>query len=538
MLKTFTSLGFMAYYTLRNAHDAAERMSALASLHKPFLFIANFECNEFILVENPLHQHDILFDIPSASNVNKSQHQISANTQLSFHPESFDRYKIRFDIIEKGLHRGDSFLTNLTVKTPIITSLSLTDIFLQTEAHYSLCVPNRFVCFSPECFVTISSNGRISTHPMKGTIDADTPHAADIILADEKESAEHATVVDLLRNDLSIHAEHVRVERYRYITELCTNRAHILQVSSEITGQLHSDWRNNLGQIITSMLPAGSVSGAPKIRTVQLIQEAEQEPRGFYAGVFGYFDGNAVDSAVIIRYIEQDAKGQKFYRSGGGITAKSDAMKEYNEVIEKIYLPLRKPTFSEVVCIRDGQPMHLTYHLERMRKTIWDIYKRPMPQLHIDIPTNAQNGRIKCRIEYTDTIRSVTFTPYQQKMRTTVALVTDNNISYTYKSTNRQQFTRLIQHAHTDDVIIVRNGMITDATYCNLVFEDHDGHLFTPSDALLCGTCRQRLIDNGEVTVRHIRADELRNYKTVYFINAMMDIHEAQQMPVEKILWR
>jgi len=524
----------MAYFTFHSVSEAAQRISYLAAQQKAFLFVADFECTEFLVVENPLQQTEVLFDIPSASNVNKDFFH-AEDKCFTFQPETFERYSQRFDIVEKGLRRGDSFLTNLTVKTPVRGALSLKEIFMMTDACYSLYVPNRFVCFSPECFVTISSDGQISTHPMKGTIDASIPHAREIILADKKESAEHATVVDLLRNDLSMFAEKVRVERYRYVTELHTNRAHILQTSSEIVGQLPTDWRNHLGQILTSMLPAGSVSGAPKPRTVQLIKEAEGEPRGFYAGVFGYFDGQTLDSGVIIRYIEQDSEGRKFYRSGGGITAMSNARNEYDEVMEKIYLPVRRPVFSEVICIKDGQPMNLPYHLRRMGKTIRDIYHKPMPRLQLDIPTEARNGRFKCRIEYTDIIRSIQFTPYMQKIRKSVALVYDDNICYKYKSTDRRQLTRLVQRAHTDDVIIVRNGMVTDASYCNLVFEDFTGNLFTPSDALLHGTCRQRLIDNGVVQEHPIRADDIFRYKTVYFINAMMDIHEAQQMPVEQI---
>ena len=524
----------MAYITFHNVNDAAERISTLASQRKAFLFAANFECTEFIIVENPMQQNEVLFDLPSVTNVNKDLFK-AKKEHFTFQAESFERYKQRFDIIEKGLHRGDSFLTNLTVKTPIQTALSLEDIFMMTNAQYSLCIPNRFVCFSPECFVTISSSGKIATHPMKGTIDADIPHAKDVILTDKKESAEHATVVDLLRNDLSMFAEKVHVERYRYTTELHTDRAHILQISSEIVGQLPVDWQHHLGQIITAMLPAGSVSGAPKPRTVQMIQEAEREPRGFYAGVFGYFDGEALDSGVIIRYIEQNRDGQKFYRSGGGITAMSKARSEYNEVIEKIYLPIRKPAFSEVICINNGEPMHLTYHLNRMKKTIHDIYQKPMPELQLDIPNEARKGKYKCRIEYTDTIHSITFSPYQQKLRKSVALAFDDNICYKYKSVDRRNLARLVQQAQTDDVIIVRNGMITDASYCNLVFEDYAGHLFTPSDALLRGTCRQRLIDNGIVTERPICVNELHHYKNVYFINAMMDLEEAQKLPITVI---
>ncbi len=532
----FLLSGFMAYSTFFDAGEAAERISHLAARQKPFLFVADFECSEFIIVEEPLRQTDVLFDIPSASNVNKDLFQTACNKGFTFRAEPFDRYKRRLDIVEKGLHRGDSFLTNLTVKTPVQTDLSLKDIFMITEARYSLYVPNRFVCFSPECFVTISADGRISTHPMKGTIDADIPNAKDVILADKKESAEHATVVDLLRNDLSMFAEKVRVERYRYATELQTDRAHILQISSEITGRLPSDWRQNLGQIITSMLPAGSVSGAPKPSTVRLIKEAEEEPRGFYSGVFGYFDGFSLDSGVIIRYIEQDDNGRKFYRSGGGITAMSNARNEYDEVIEKIYLPIRKPTFSEVICINNGKPQHLPYHLKRMERTVRDIYNKPLPELHLEIPDEARKGRFKCRVEYADAVRKVEFSPYTQKERKSVALVCDDAICYKYKSTDRRQLARLVQQAKTDDVIIVRNGMITDASYCNLVFEDFDGNLFTPSDALLHGTCRQRLIDDGVVKERPIRADELRRYKTVIFINAMMDICDAQRMAVAQIV--
>lgn len=86
------------------------------------------------------------------------------------------------------------------------------------------------------------------------------------------------------------------------------------------------------------MLPAGSISGAPKQSTIDLIKEAEIIPRGYYTGIFGYFDGENFDSAVMIRFIEEH-NGEKFFRSGGGITVLSDARYEYEEVIEKIYLP-------------------------------------------------------------------------------------------------------------------------------------------------------------------------------------------------------
>ena len=87
------------------------------------------------------------------------------------------------------------------------------------------------------------------------------------------------------------------------------------------------------------MLPAGSVTGAPKKQTVAIIRESENYERGWYTGVFGVFDGKSLDSAVMIRYIEKDS-GKFCYKSGGGITYMSDPEKEYEELISKIYVPV------------------------------------------------------------------------------------------------------------------------------------------------------------------------------------------------------
>jgi len=94
-----------------------------------------------------------------------------------------------------------------------------------------------------------------------------------------------------------------------------------------------------LGDIIFALLPAGSISGAPKTKTLEIIQLAEGYERGFYAGVCGYFDGKNLDSGVMIRYLEQESDGLTF-KSGGGITAQSDLVKEYEELIQKVYVPV------------------------------------------------------------------------------------------------------------------------------------------------------------------------------------------------------
>lgn len=339
-----------------------QRMNEAGRQRKPFLFGINFEETEGFFIPDPFSQHEVLFDIGGASNVfvpeQREHAALSLPTTSSHHqpapllrqacpapttylfeplPEGYATYKKRFRTVMNGLRRGDSYLTNLTIRTPLRGNLSLEEIFHYSNAPYKLYLPGKWVCFSPECFVRLDK-GVIRTYPMKGTINAGLPHARETILADEKEAAEHNTIVDLLRNDLSRVATDVQVKRFRYLEELQTHKGTLLQVSSEITGSLPEEWRDQLGTLFFELLPAGSVSGAPKEATLRIIREAEQVPRGFYTGVAGYFDGQRLESFVLIRFIEQDGPGL-FFRSGGGITARSICRKEYEEAIQKVYLP-------------------------------------------------------------------------------------------------------------------------------------------------------------------------------------------------------
>jgi para-aminobenzoate synthetase component 1 len=205
------------------------------------------------------------------------------------------------------------------------------------HAPYKLRVGEEFVCFSPEPFITIEDN-TIHTYPMKGTIDASAPNAIQMLLNDPKEIAEHTMIVDLLRNDLGIVATQIQVVAFRTISTIDTGIKQLHQTSSHISGKLSPNWRENIGKILKSLLPAGSISGTPKKKTVEIIEAVEEYERGYFTGVFGYFDGTNLYSAVAIRFIENN-NGNLIYKSGGGITAESDAQKEYQEMIDKIYIP-------------------------------------------------------------------------------------------------------------------------------------------------------------------------------------------------------
>ncbi len=310
-------------------------INQLGAERKPFILSLSFSGCEHYLWELDRLPEGVKVAFPSFKH--GAEHSESLTRFSRVFPD-YSRYKKGFEDVQYHLHRGDSYLTNLTGKSEVQSNLSLGQLFDVAVAKYKFHIPDAFTFFSPETFVTIA-DGVIATHPMKGTIDAALPDAAARILSDPKELAEHATIVDLLRNDLSIVATEVAVPRFRYLEELKTSHTHLLQVSSEIIGRLAEGWQGRLGTILSALLPAGSVSGAPKAATCDIIAAAEEEGRGFYTGITLLFGGETVDSCVNIRYVEESG-GCLYYRSGGGITHQSNCESEYRELTEKVYVPI------------------------------------------------------------------------------------------------------------------------------------------------------------------------------------------------------
>ena len=312
--------------------DLFEKMNELGSKRIPFLFLIDFLKTKGKIIPLNDFQNEIQFEIQSENEKFKSE------IQFKKYPISFEEYQKQFQIVQENILLGNSYLTNLTCATPIEINLSLEEIYKYSKARYKLLWKDNFVCFSPETFVKIQ-DGMIYSYPMKGTIDASVENAEEKILNDPKEKAEHYTIVDLIRNDLSKVAKKVSVPKFRYLEEIKTNQKTLLQVSSEVRGELPEDFQEKLGDIFDALLPAGSICGAPKDKTVEIILEAEIYDRNFYTGVFGVFDGKNLDSAVMIRFIEQGSNGLTF-KSGGGITHQSKVEDEYQEMIDKIYVPI------------------------------------------------------------------------------------------------------------------------------------------------------------------------------------------------------
>lgn len=393
--------------------EIIDKINRLASQDEPFLFVINYQGNKaFIRQLSDINPEECLFDFEGRGNSSDEMKNNSEKiaeisekiaeeetskeeiSEISWQiaPPLYEDYERSFGIVKSNIMAGNSYLTNLTNRVPVNCNLSLEEIFHRAKGKYKLLLRRKrtqaedkahlkeeaqnkahlkeenieenltpFVCFSPETFVKIKG-GRIYSYPMKGTLDASLPNAEKLLMEDRKEAAEHATIVDLIRNDLSRVAEDVRVDKYRYVDVLHTNKGDILQTSSEISGRLPEDYPHHLGEILDAQLPAGSITGAPKDKTMQIIHEAEGYDRGFYTGIMGIYDQGELNSAVMIRFIEEEtspvdfeADGEKnfkanegkkpkksrklYFKAGGGITSKSDCRREYEEVIQKIYLP-------------------------------------------------------------------------------------------------------------------------------------------------------------------------------------------------------
>ncbi len=323
----------------KNKQIARKAMNYLGDLGVPFFFMIDFEMEKIIICTDFDNEPSLKFDINGLTNSQNTE-SVTKDFYFDSFPINESDYSIGFDKVMHEIQIGNSFLLNLTYPNRVMTNLSLDDIYSLTSAKYKIHLEDEFVCYSPEIFVQII-DGRISSNPMKGTIDASIDNAEFIILNDEKEIAEHYTIVDLIRNDLSRVATDVKVEKFRYIDHIQTSDKNLIQVSSKISGQLPENYTNHIGDIMFKLLPAGSISGAPKKKTVEVIQNAEGQKRGYYTGICGIFDGRNLDSGVMIRFIENQ-DGSLYYRSGCGITSMSDMESEYQEMIDKVYLPIHK----------------------------------------------------------------------------------------------------------------------------------------------------------------------------------------------------
>ncbi len=195
--------------------------------------------------------------------------------------------------------------------------------------------------------------------------------------------------------------------------------------------------------------------------------------------------------------------------------------------------------FFETIKVKGNKLFNLNYHQERMDRTRLEILGLKVPvdlSNEIIIPKELSGQKLKCRVNYSKKIGKIEFEIYNPRRIKTLKIIIDNDIDYSYKFSDRKKLNKLlIQKGDLDEILIVKNGLITDTSFSNIVF--YDGNKFvTPSLPLLKGCMRQKLLDTGKIIEQHIRISNLKSFQSAYLINAMLDLNEAIKIKIEDII--
>jgi para-aminobenzoate synthetase/4-amino-4-deoxychorismate lyase len=399
---------------------------------------------------------------------------------------------------------------------------------LAQGAQYSAYIDlGRFkvLCLSPELFFERHGDW-VSTRPMKGTIHRGRWLEEDRELAERlkqsvKDRAENVMIVDLLRNDLgkvSVPGS-VRVSSLFDIERFET----VWQMTSTVEATLKDGV--SLVDLMSALFPCGSITGAPKIRTMEIIRELERSPRGAYTGTIGLLEpGGACVFNVAIRTVVVDSESnQATFGVGGGVTIDSTAEREYEECLVKSRFLHTSPVefqLIESMLLEQGEYFLLERHLERLRESA-EYFGFRFPEDEINSELARVTGTFKVRL--------VLWKDGQIETRISRIENADSGRDIGLASSSVDSSDRFLYHKTTlrdyasEDVIFWNErGEITESRIANVVVEI-DGQLYTPpiSSGLLPGTFREQLLEEGKIKERVITIEELLNVKEFFLINSI-----------------
>jgi para-aminobenzoate synthetase/4-amino-4-deoxychorismate lyase len=441
-----------------------------------------------------------------------------------------DTYQVNYTFPLRGNVGGDWFSCFNTVAKSQGAAYSA---YLDIGTH-------RILSFSPELF--FRRDGRtLTTKPMKGTarrgrwIQEDDALAGQLAMS-EKDRAENVMIVDLLRNDLGKVAEVGSVEATALFAVERLNR--VLQMTSTVRAKQRAD--ADLVSILGALFPCGSVTGAPKIRSMEIIRELEPYPRGIYTGAIGLLSPNGdIVFNVAIRTLAVEAKtGRATLGVGGGITWESTVEGEYEESLLKAsFLTERWPEFSllETLALTDGDYTLLERHLKRMGdsaryfgfrfseaavRTALDAARKEnlsgdwRARLLVD---RAGNPRIEIKPRGPE---------HDTPLCVKLALdpIDENDALLFHKTSARDRYDAALAECQPCDDVIFRNsrGEVTESTIANVVLLADGKHWTPPREAgLLAGTFREELIAKRELFERRITVEELERAGEFWLINSV-----------------
>lgn len=193
----------------------------------------------------------------------------------------------------------------------------------------------------------------------------------------------------------------------------------------------------------------------------------------------------------------------------------------------------------ETIKLEKGTPCNLRYHQQRMdesRRALLGINDPVDIASALIVPARARQGVYKCRMIYGKEITEMQYIPYLLKKIKTLRLVEASDIEYSYKYSNRECFDSLLDDSGCDEILIVKNGFITDTSISNIIFFDGNRWI-TPAHPLLKGTKRQQLLDEGRIIAEELRPQDLKHFAKAMLINSMLDFNLKRMIPVNEIIF-
>jgi para-aminobenzoate synthetase / 4-amino-4-deoxychorismate lyase len=463
-------------------------------------------------------------------------------------------YSAKIHAIKQYIAAGETYQVNFTDTVCVATKLSADQAFgallQQQPVAYSAFLNvagHHILSLSPELFFRIEGV-RIVTRPMKGTM----PRGMDVVedaeatlrlQRDEKNRSEHVMIVDLLRNDLgricamgSVQVEDIfSVEKYETL----------LQMTSTVAGRL----RHGLSyyEIFKAMFPSGSITGAPKIRTMEIIHEMEQTPRGIYTGAIGYIspNGSSTFSVAIRTLVMKD--GEARMGVGGGIVADSEPSDEYRECLLKAEFLVRPPRDFQLIetMLWDGDFFLLSRHLDRLESSAeyfnFSCDRAAIAAQLIDAAISFQpERRYRVRLLLSATGK-VTVSATRQAPDTPTGYIrlspertSSTNVFLRHKTTQRKlydsQYSEAQASGFDDTIFLNERGEITEGAISN-IFIRRAGKLLTPplSSGVLPGVFRRLLLETvADAEEQALTLPDLESADAVFLGNSVRGLWQVK----------
>ena len=468
---------------------------------------------------------------------------LNCSTELTY-----NSYKKAIEQIKQEIACGNTYQVNYTYDYSIETDIdgfNLYNAILPNQiTPYNAYIKNEYeeiLSFSPELFFELENN-KIKTKPMKGTIKRGESEKQDkenieFLKNDIKNRAENVMIVDLLRNDLGKIAKATTIQVDKLFEVETHNTLH--QMTSEVSAELEEN--TTLFQIFEAVFPCGSVTGAPKINTMKIIDELELGSREVYCGAIGLISPEKAVFSVPIRILQKKNEEDFFScRVGGAVVWDSTPKDEWEETLTKLkFLSTLNDNIKlvETILIKDEKMQYKKEHFARMKKSAeelgfeFNLNNLTIPSFELFSfqilrVLLSRDGVFETQVLSLEEIKT-------NKIRVSKTPVKSDESLLRHKTTYRPWYDQTMEKIKSglifDEFFFNEKGELTEGARSNIILQIK-GELLTPpiECGLLNGILRQKLIKSGKIKEKKLYLSDLKKAEKIFCINSVRGIIEVQ----------